>query len=58
MTTVLEILTQSQRIQVQLQLPSLVLVFDQALYVKAAEIIWKHPDIFDGLVLRVGDFQP
>ena len=32
-------------------------VFDQALYAKAAEIVWKHEDKFKSVVLRMGVFH-
>ena len=32
-------------------------VLDQALYAKATEIVWKYPDMFKGLVLRMGAFH-
>ena len=32
-------------------------VLDQALYAKATEIVWKYPDIFKGIVLRMGAFH-
>ena len=33
------------------------MVMDQALYVKAAEIIWKHSDKYDNIILRLGRFH-
>ena len=39
-----------------LQLEKVVCVFDQALYAKAAEIIWKH-DKFKTITIRMGLFQ-
>ena len=32
-------------------------MFDQAIYAKAAEIIWKHPDKFKDVILRMGAFH-
>ena len=46
LSTVHEILIQSQNIRCSLSLQSIVVVFDQALYAKATEIIWKHSDNF------------
>ena len=40
-----------------LKLNNIVCVFDQALYAKATEIVWKHRDRFSGLVLRMGTFH-
>ena len=32
-------------------------MLDQALYAKATEIVWKYPDMFKGLALRMGAFH-
>lgn len=55
--TVNEVLTQSVQVMESLELPNIVVVFDQALYAKATDIIWKHPDIFNGVVPRMGVFH-
>ena len=47
----------SVKIKDVLQLKSIVVVPDQALYAKATEIVWKYPDMFKGLVLRMGAFH-
>ena len=39
-----------------LQLDKIVCVFGQALYAKAAEIVWKH-DKFKNIIIRVGLFH-
>ena len=52
-----EVLSKSLKIKDTLQLKSIVLVFDQALYAKAIEIKWKHPVLFKPLVLRMGAFH-
>ena len=57
MSTVHEILVRSQTIREALELKSIVLVFDQALYAKATEIAWKHPDKFSDIVIRTGVFH-
>ena len=57
MTTVNEILVHSLKIKDVLELKSIVLIFDQALYAKATEIVWKHPDQFSDIVLRMGVFH-
>ena len=31
-------------------------VFDQAFYAKAAEIFWRHRDMFEKLVIMLGGF--
>lgn len=40
-----------------LDIDEIVCVFDQALYAKAAEIVWKHPIQFKPVVLRMGVFH-
>ena len=57
MSTVHEILVRSLKIKEALGLKSIVLVFDQALYSKATEITWKHPDKFKDIVPRMGVFH-
>ena len=57
MSTVFEVLSKSLKIKDTLQLKSIVLVFDQALYAKAIEIKWKHPVLFKPLVLQMGAFH-
>ena len=32
-------------------------MLDQALYAKATEIVWKYPDMFKGIALRMGAFH-
>ena len=56
LTTVFEILKQSEEIRKRLDLSSIVVVMDQALYAKAAEIAWKQ-DQFSNIVLRIGTFH-
>ena len=57
MSTVHKVLVRSVKIKDALQLKSIVVVLDQALYAKATEIVWKYPDMFKGLVLRMGAFH-
>lgn len=57
LTTVQEILTQSELIRETLKLNSIVVVMDQALYAKAAEIAWKHTDKYKHIILRLGTFH-
>lgn len=57
MSTVFEVLNQSLKIKDTLKLQALVLVFDQALYTKVAEIKWKHTERFRSIVLRMGAFH-
>ena len=57
MSTVTEVLTQALKIKESLGLKEIVCIFDQALYAKAADITWKHPDKFQPIVLRIGVFH-
>ena len=57
LSTVHEVLCQSQLIRRSLGLESIVVVFDQALYAKATEIIWKHRDTFSEVIPRMGAFH-
>ena len=53
-----EVLNQSLAIMQPLHLENIVCVFDQALYAKAVEIIWKHPDKFQTkIIIRLGVFH-
>ena len=57
MSTVFEVLRQSVQIKGSLKLKSIVVVFDQALYAKAADIKWKHSERFKSVVLGLGGFH-
>lgn len=57
MNTIHEILTRSLRIKEKLELHSLPIFADQAIYAKAAEIVWKHPDKYKSIVLNLGGFH-
>ena len=57
LSTVYEILQQSLNVMTHLRLNSIVYVFDQALYAKAVEIIWKNPKQYDGIIVRLGVFH-
>ena len=52
------LLNQSLSIMQSLDLSELVCVFDQALYAKAAEVIWKHQDKFKDIIIRLGGCLP
>ena len=54
MSTVSEVLTQALKINESLDLKQIVCIFNQALYAKAADITWKHPDKFQPIFLRMG----
>ena len=60
MSTVYEIMKRSCRIKDKLNLPSIVCVFDQAIYAKACEILWKswkRREMFKDAVLMLGNFH-
>ena len=58
MATVNEVLNQSLNIVRSLELTKIVGVLDQALYAKAAEVTWKHPDKFKTtIIIRLGVFH-
>ena len=57
LTTVYEILKQSELIRKELLLETIVVVMDQALFAKATEIAWKHTDKFSNIILRMGTFH-
>ena len=58
MSTVHAVLNQSLSIMKSLQLSKIVCVFDQALYAKATEIIWKHSNYFKHtIIIRLGVFH-
>jgi hypothetical protein len=56
-STIHEILQQSLKIKNQLQLEAVVCVFDQAIYSKIVEVIWKQKELYNGIVVRMGDFH-
>ena len=56
MSTINEVLEQSLGIVECLQLSNIVCVFDQALFAKAAEIVWKHKK-FKNIVIKMGFFH-
>ena len=57
LTTVNEILQQSEDIRRRLNLQEVVAVMDQALYAKACEVTWKNRDVYDYIILRLGTFH-
>jgi len=57
LSTVHKVLKQALNIQKTLDLTEIVCVFDQALYAKAAEITWKHEEMNQNIVLRMGAFH-
>lgn len=57
LSTVFEILNQSELIRRELLLETIVVVMDQALFAKATEIAWKHKERFSNILLRMGTFH-
>lgn len=57
LSTVYEVLNQALKIMDILNLPEIVCVFDQAMYAKATEIVWKQSDRFQPIILRLGVFH-
>ena len=57
LTTVNEILRQSEDIRRRLSLSEIVVVMDQALYAKACEVVWKNRDLYGYILLRLGTFH-
>ena len=55
--TVYEVLCRGCEIRDRLQLKTVACVFDQAFYAKAAEVYWKHKEVFKGLLLMMGGFH-
>ena len=56
LSTVREVLRRTQQIKSSLDLKSTVVVFDQALYAKATEILWKEEDLMKDIP-RMGVFH-
>ena len=57
LNTVFEILNRSELIRRNLFLDTIVVVLDQALFAKAAEIVWKQKHKFSHILLRMGTFH-
>ena len=57
LTTVFEILNQSELIRRELSLQTIVVVMDQALFTKAIGISWKQKEHFSHILLRMGTFH-
>ena len=55
--TVYDVLLRSLKIMQALDLNVIVCVFDQALYAKACELVWKNPDNVHPIVLITGVFH-
>jgi hypothetical protein len=57
LATVNEMLKQSVSIRQRLELPEIILVFDEAIYAKAQMIRWKEEEFRNRIVVRLGEFQ-
>ena len=57
MSTVATILHHSIAIADRLELKNLVVVFDQAIYAKAQQLLWQDPLLQHRLVIRLGEFH-
>ena len=57
LNTVFEILNRSELIRKYLLLETIVVVMDQAVFAKAAEIVWKQKELFSNILLRMGAFH-
>jgi len=57
MSTVHQVLVKAMSYMNSLQLSEIVCVFDQALYAKAAEIVWNDQARFSPIILRMGTFH-
>ena len=54
MTTIFDIINNAKN---PLNLKPMVLIMDQVIYVRAIEISWRHQELFQDLVLRLGTFH-
>lgn len=52
-----EILRQCVARADRLQQKSVIITFDQAIYAKAKEVVWKNPTVYKRIVLRMGAFH-
>ena len=57
LSTVYTLLKKSVQMAVQLGLADTVVVLDQAIYAKALDVVWKQPEEFKSVVLRMGSFH-
>ena len=57
LSTVYTVLKRSVAMADQLQQEDVIIVFDQAIYAKGLEILWKHTNEFQRVVLRMGAFH-
>ena len=57
LATINEVLKQSVTISQRLEVPEIVLVFDEAIYAKAQMIRWKEEELTTKVVVRLGEFH-
>ena len=57
LSTVYTVLQRSLQIADQLGQHDVIIVFDQAIYAKALEVLWQNKDQFQRLVVRLGSFH-
>ena len=57
MATVNAVLKQSIFISQHLQIPEIVLVFDEAIYAKIQMIRWKEEEFMNKIVVKLGEFH-
>ena len=50
-TTIFQVMCRALKIKESLKLPEIVCVFDQSIFAKAAEVVWKSPDEFQDVVI-------
>ncbi len=55
--TIFTIMKQAQAMTESLGQASTVITFDLAIYIKAKQIQWKHPEEFSNTVIRLGGFH-
>ncbi|XP_067931037.1 uncharacterized protein [Watersipora subatra] len=57
MSTICHVLERSLNICKELEIPNIVVVFDQAIYAKAQQVRWKNETMKSRLVVRLGEFH-
>ena len=57
LTTAFEILNQSETIRMELKLPAIIIVVDQAIYAKVSEISWRYKVKYAKVIIRMEAFH-
>lgn len=57
MDTIMTVLLRCKQISKKLGQPCTVVTFDEALYCKAKELVWSHPEQLDSVIVRLGGFH-